>query len=260
MALHYASTAYVDTHFKRLLDYLDESGLKDNTLVVFTTDHGISQMRSKNSLYDQGTEVALSMRLPSSLELDQGYAVEHLTQNMDLFPTFMEAAGLECPEGTEARSLWPLLRGEKYTPHEAVFLERNCHGERYGAGHERRMVDMWDPTRAVRTNEYLYIRNLRPDIRERRPLRHELTGFVTRPFFQDGIVWEHEPTGPRPEEELYHITYDPVNQNDVADRPEYAGIKKRLSRMCDTWMEKTDDFCLRGEQPQPHREQNVEII
>jgi hypothetical protein len=122
------------------------------------------------------------------------------------------------------------------------------------------MVDMWDPTRAVRTNEYLYIRNLRPEVRERRPLRHELNGFITKPWFQGGIVWEHEETEARSTEELYHIAHDPVNQNDVANRPEYAAVKKQLSDMCDTWMEKTDDFVLKGEQPQPHREQSVEII
>ncbi len=260
MAHHYASTKYVDIHFQRLLDVLDEKGLSENTLVVFTTDHGITQMRSKGTLYDQGTEVALAMRLPGFLGLKQGYAVNHLTQNMDLFPTFMEAAGLECPPETEAGSLWPLLRGEDRQPNEAIFLERNYHGEPYGTGKERRMVDMWDPTRAVRTNEYLYIRNLRAEVRERRPLRHELKGFRTKPWNQDGIVWEYDPTGPRTSEELYHVTLDPVNQNDVADRPEYAEVKKKLAEMCDKWMKETDDFVLRGEQPSPHREQAVEII
>jgi N-sulfoglucosamine sulfohydrolase len=109
-----SSIRYMDHHVGRLLAALDESPYADNTMVVFTTDHGIATdaRRDKGTLWERGTEIALLIRPPKGLP--RGYAVDHLLQNIDFHPTFCEALGLPIPAGRNGRSFWPLLTGSDY--------------------------------------------------------------------------------------------------------------------------------------------------
>ncbi len=241
-----AAIRYMDQHFGRLLEGLKRLDHDRDTLLVFTTDHGIGGPRSKGTLYDRGVEIALLMRLPESRMA--GATCDHLVQNIDFAPTLIEAAGVPCPAQIQGRSFWPLLSDDAYEPHEEIFLERNFHGEwRVPSSLESGYADRFDPMRAIRTNDYHLIRRFDPTIK----------GSPWLPLERD--VWANGPTDlfgdpllrkPRPEYELYHVRHDPQEFVNVAERPEFRHVRADLDARLTQWMEQTDDFILRQETPQ----------
>ncbi len=243
----HASLRYLDFHFGRLLEAVDELGLRDNTLIVFTTDHGISHQRAKGHVYTGGVEISLLMRPPGGL--NQGRAVPHLIPNIDLLPTLLDAAEAAVPDGLNGRSFWPLIAGRNYRPHHQIFIERNFHGE-HPDRHAANYVDKYDPQRSVRTPEFCYIRHMRPDARPRPLYRHEITGCEEIPGRKMG---EFLPVADqlRPADELYDTRHDPWEQDDLTNRPEYAGIKNELAARLDQWMRETDDPALKDQMPPP---------
>ena len=105
--------ASVDDNIGRVLDYLDKSGLAENTLVVYTSDQGFYLGEhgwfDKRFMYEESFRTPLVMRLPSKIKKGK---IEELVQNIDYAPTFLELAGVEIPSEIQGKSLLPLLKGE----------------------------------------------------------------------------------------------------------------------------------------------------
>lgn len=247
-----ASIAYMDRHFQRLLEAVDNLGLAGNTVVIFTTDHGIANHRAKGTLYDRGTEISLMVRMPGGTAA--GRRVDDLVPNIDLAATVLDAAGVTPPEGMNGRSFLPLITGGAYRPWDAIFTERNFHGEHAFPGetsNDRGFVDRYDPVRAVRTRDFHYIRNFEPEVRPRAWIPPELPP-DWQPCEGDNDMWPPE-TEPRPEEELYHVPHDPAEFCNVAEHPEYEAVRADLEQRLLAWMRETGDHVLRGEVPRrPH--------
>lgn len=106
----------VDRNIGRVLDYLDESGLADNTLVVYTSDQGFYMGEhgwfDKRFMYEQSFRTPLLMRLPGGIKGD----IPEMVQNIDYAPTILDLAGVEIPEDIHGESLLPLLKGEEWKP------------------------------------------------------------------------------------------------------------------------------------------------
>ena len=104
----------LDDNVGRVLDYLEEKGLLDNTLVVYTSDQGFYMGEhgwfDKRFMYEESMHTPLIMRLPAGY--DRRGDIDELVQNIDYAPTFLEIAGVEIPEDIQGVSLMPLLRGE----------------------------------------------------------------------------------------------------------------------------------------------------
>jgi len=237
-----AAMRFMDAHFGRLIEGLSRLGHDRDTVVVFTTDHGIAAPRAKGTLYERGVETALLIRMPDGV--CAGAAIDRLTPNIDLVPTLLEAAGADVPANLPGRSFWPLLRGRPCAAHDAIFTERNFHGEQRVHGREGDFIDRYDPVRAVRTDRFHYIRYFDPGVKGQPWLPFETP--------VDGIAGEWglpAPRRPRPEEELFDVMQDPQEFVDLAARPEYRAVKADLSARLRRWMEETDDFALRGDVP-----------
>lgn len=240
---------YMDGLIGRLREQIDRLGYRRNTILVFTTDHGIDNLRAKGTLYDRGVEVSLLMQLPEAMR--NGIVVDDLIQNIDIAPTLLEAAGIDVPPDMQGKSFWPVLSGSAYQPHEALFIERNFHGQRPWLGDRwaEEHTDVYDPVRAVRTKDFHYIRYFDPGAWPRLPLPHEIAQVAS-----DCDRYYRSPwpllTGPRAEEELFHVTHDPGELRDVATQPEYAAVKQDLAERLDAWMRQTDDHVLTGAVPQ----------
>lgn len=105
----------LDDNVGRVLDYLKEKGLLDNTLVVYTSDQGFYMGEhgwfDKRFMYEESMHTPLIMRLPKGLDC-RGDITE-LVQNIDYAPTFLELAGVEVPQDIHGASMLPLLKGEK---------------------------------------------------------------------------------------------------------------------------------------------------
>jgi arylsulfatase A-like enzyme len=237
---------------------LQTAGRLENTLFVLTGDNGVPGFpRGKTQMYDLGSAAPLLVRWPAKIK--PGRTVEDIVNLMDLAPTFLEAAGLKIPATMDGRSLMPQLVASRSGWVEASRQSAVFGRERHYA--DARPGHLPYPSRAIRTPEFLYIRNFKPD---RWPLGEPtgITGSAAPAFdlvanydllgqapFRDcdasptkGWLVEHRADsagkkafelsfGTRPAEELYDLRNDAGQISNVIDRPAYAESRKRLSTL-----------------------------
>jgi iduronate 2-sulfatase len=117
---YYASVSFMDAQVGRVLAALDYMGLRDNTIVVFTSDHGYHlgehEFWQKSSLHEESARIPLIIAAPGKLPA----VCSSLAQLMDLYPTLVEMCGLELPEHLQGRSLAPVLDDPQARIHEFV--------------------------------------------------------------------------------------------------------------------------------------------
>jgi arylsulfatase A-like enzyme len=125
--LYDGEIAFTDVQVGRVLDALDSLGLAQNTIVVFTSDHGEILYEHEYyfghdiALYDECTMIPLILRIPGLAAVR--HRVGGLVQSIDIFPTILESLGLECPAEVEGKSLVPLARGTAEASVECGFSE-----------------------------------------------------------------------------------------------------------------------------------------
>ena len=231
MAVFYHRIKQADRQMGRIFDALERSGLAEDTLVVFTTDHGAPIPRAKTTMYDPGLRTALIIRWPG--RIPAGSRSDALLSNVDLLPTVLELANVGVPTGLHGRSFAGLLTGGDYEGRKEVFAEMTWH-------------TYYCPTRAVRTTTHKYIRNYRPHY----PMVVE-GGAIVR--CGPEVIEEHY-SAPLPEEELYDLETDPYELEDLARDKEYASLKESLRGRLFDWLKATDDPILRGPVPNPKPE------
>lgn len=201
---YHASVAYGDLEFGRVLDMLDALGLAENTLVIFTSDHG--DMLGDHDLlvkgaffYDPNVRVPLIMRWPAGF--DGGQRVSGLVQLHDLAATILAAAELSekeiAPWMPDARDLLPLARGKASQAHDAVYCCYRNSG--MGAGHR-----YWDPP----VNATMIRRG-----------RYKLN------------VWHGTGAG-----ELYDLERDPMEQDNLWEVPAMKQVKANVCKVLDGWL------------------------
>ncbi len=220
----------VDRAVGQIITTLKETNLWDNTLVIFTTDHGIAMPRAKGTLYDPGVGTALIMRGPG---LEHGRVESSLLSNVDLLPTILEYVGAPLPGKLDGRSFLPLLRGGAYTKRSHIYLEMTWH-------------DRYDPVRGLRTDRFKYIRSF-----GRRPLVYIPADIYDSPSGQ--VVREEYYGSQRPGEELYDLENDPFEKKNLIGQPGYGSIADGFRKQLQEWMEATGDPLLQG--PVPAREE-----
>jgi arylsulfatase A-like enzyme len=236
-----------DTTVWEALSVLEEAGELENTLVVITSDNGMPFPRAKASLYDFGTHMPMAVSWPAKIvKPDRNY--EGFVHLSDLAPTFLEAAGMEVPVEMTAKSLMDVFSGKEKIPRESAYtaMERHDGCREGGKGY---------PCRAVRTKDYLYIRNYEPG---RWPSGNPDASYCARaiPFGEvdssptktllmdrkeEFQVYYDLAFGMRPSEELYDLRSDPDQLNNLATLPEYSDILKKLSTQLQEYTARTDD-------------------
>jgi arylsulfatase A-like enzyme len=221
----------VDAAVARIVAALDGAGLGHRSLLLFTADHGLAFPRAKGSLYDAGIEVALLVRWPSGAAT--GIVREELVSNVDVLPTFLEAAGVPVPENVQGQSFRPLLRNPAATTpsREAIYAEKTYH-------------EHYDPQRCVRTHRHKLIQHFEVSNRAYVP------GDIARaPSFPAAIA---DLAPERGMLELYDLVLDPGEQRNLADDPDWGDELGRLGRRLREWMRGTDDPLLRGPIASPY--------
>ena len=253
LADYFGEVAAWDAAIGVLLEELEATGERENTLVVISGDHGAPGFpHGKCNLYAFGTGVCLAVTGPG---VRGGRIVDDLVSLTDLAPTIIEAAGLKPPEVMTGRSLWPIIQSEKsggVDPNRTeVFTGRERHVE-------NARVDFTPyPQRAIRTPEHVLILNFRPDrwplgdpyrlTDGPEPTMEELENntHVTLPDEDAGPTkaWlvgarQTDRWGPhfekvygkRPEVELYDLVSDPHEMTNVGNDPAYAAVRERLEQ------------------------------
>jgi len=249
---YYVEVQRFDSQVGQLLAALEKSGRAENTIVVVTSDNGMPFPRAKANLYEYGTHMPLAVMWPAKVK--GGRTVEDFIGFTDFAPTFLEAAGLKALPEMTGRSFLGLLLGKPQSGRDKVFLERERHAQ-------VRKGDLSYPIRAIRTKKFLYIRNLRPQLWpagdpekwkavgpfgdiDRSPTKDFILQHRNDPRFER---YFRLACAKRPAEELYDLAKDPGELHNVADKAEYAEVKRRLRRELDRWMEETGDPRAKGE-------------
>lgn len=115
--------ASIDDNIGRLLDYLDEAGLSENTIVVYTSDQGFflgeHGWYDKRFMYEPSLKTPLIVRYPK--EIKAGTTSDELVMNLDFAPTFVDEAGLPVPDEMQGRSLSPIFNGTAEDWRESVY-------------------------------------------------------------------------------------------------------------------------------------------
>ena len=245
---YYLEVQRFDSQVASLIALLERRGELDNTIVVVTSDNGMPFPRAKANVYDAGSRMPLAIRWPRRVKA--GTVVDAFVSHTDLAPTFLEAAGLTVPADMTGRSVLPLLDGSpaRQAGRDRAFIERERHAN-------VRRGDLSYPARAIRTAEYLYIRNYRPD---RWPAGDPELYIAVGPFgdIDDGpakqLLLKERQTPPtskffdlamakRPAEELYDLRTDPAALVNVAAEPSHAAARDRLKKELEAWQRQTTD-------------------
>ena len=243
---YYFEVQRFDTDLGRIIETLERAGELSNTIIVVTSDNGMPFPRAKANVYDAGARVPLAIRWPGVVK--PGTAIDSFVSLTDIAPTLLESAGLKPPETMTGRSLLPAMKGESQPGRDRVFIERERHAN-------VRRGDLSYPVRAIRTSDYLYIRNFRPD---RWPAGDPEQHVAVGPFGDidggpsksllldkrtDSSVASHFQlaTAKRPAEELYDLRRDPEQLENVAGQPAHQAAQKRLRAELERWLRETGD-------------------
>ena len=212
-----------DTHMGRIFAALDASGLRENTIVIYTSEHGPDYPHMKQTLYDAGLKVPLIICWPDHINAGQRF--DALVSSVDLAPTLLELAGIEVSQTFHGRSFANLLTGGHYEPRSELFAEFTWH-------------NYYQPIRAIRTSNAKYILNFRPN------MPSVIGPALTRIFGHD--LLEQYYSDPLPEEEFYDLLLDPHELTNRADDPNYASTRQDLRTSLMDWLQTTGDPILEG--------------
>ncbi|MFN7919280.1 MAG: sulfatase [Bryobacteraceae bacterium] len=243
---YYAEIEWFDRQLGRALTALEATGELDRTLVVVTSDNGMPFPRAKVNLYDWGVRMPLAIRWGDRIK--GGRVANEFASHVDFAPTFLEAAGVNAPQGMSGRSLLPLLDGKAGPARDRAFtsMERHTMCRPDGAGY---------PMRALRTAEYLYIRNFAPD---RWPTGGEFLssnrtthGDIDAGPSKDEVLSARAELciARRPAEELYVVADDPDQVRNVAQDPKHSATMAKLRGDLEGYLRQTGDPRMAGQDP-----------
>ncbi len=231
---------WFDLHLGRMLEALERAGEIENTLIAVTGDNGLPFPRAKANLYDDGTHVPLAVRWGAGAK--GGRTVDDFISLSDLAPTFLEAAGLRPTAAMTARSFLDLLQSAESglldPRRNRVFTGRERHTQAQPSG------PGGYPMRSIRTSDYVYIRNYRP---ERYPAGSEngqnpFSDIDPGPTKSYMMQHRGDPAvgnlfelgfGKRPAEELYDLRSDPAELRNRAADPALAAVRANLAAELD---------------------------
>ena len=234
VANYYQAIRYVDMQLGRVMQALTETGLDRDTLIFFTTDHGIGLPYMKKNLTDGGCGVALMLRLPDGT--GRGGVVDALVTHMDIYPTLCELIGAKIPDWAEGRSLMPLINGEADRIHDEIFLEQSYHGS-------------YAPLRAVRTERYKYVRRYGEE--SSRAYFNTDGGEIFKFLIKHGYDKLEIP-----EEQLFDLYFDTQESCNVIGNSNYTKIADELRLKLKNWQVRTSDPILTDSVPLPPNNKN----
>jgi arylsulfatase A-like enzyme len=250
IADYYASVMSFDKEVQEAMRLLEENGMAKNTIIVVCSDNGWMMPRGLGNLYDFGTKVPLIISWPNHIK--ENRVITDFVSLNDLAATFLEFAGEKVPERMTARSLKSILISDKEgrinQDFNRVFVARERHAmaRKGGLGY---------PSRALRTDDYLYIRNYEPSRWPAGdpPLFADIDGHMLQYYSPTKeYMMEHKEDPAvkqlykdsflkRPKEELFDLRKDPFQLNNVAHLDEYKDVLVQLSKELNNYLVETED-------------------
>ncbi|MCK5206647.1 MAG: sulfatase-like hydrolase/transferase, partial [Cyclobacteriaceae bacterium] len=240
-AQYYDKIEDLDGQVAAILKELEDAGLAENTIVGYYGDHGGVIARSKRFVYESGTHVPMIWRFPDKYKhlapAKSGSKLDRLVSFVDLAPTMLSLVGVEVPEYMQGKAF---LGDQQTQPREYVHLFRG------------RMDERIDMVRAVRNKQFRYIKNYMPHRIYGQYIEYLWRAPSCRSWEEaykagtcnkaQSAFWEQKPP-----EELYDVTVDPWEVNNLADDPKYADVLERMRGEKERWMSEIRDTGLMPE-------------
>ena len=232
------SAQLMDDQVGEVLKVLEEKGWSENTIIYFFSDHGRPFTRGKSFLYDSGIEIPLIIKSPSGLKwndyLPNGSINDQLLSSLDIVATSLSMAGIPKPAQ---------LQG-------SIFLGENVEAKRdFIYATANRSGEVFFKSRAVRSNQYKYIRNYNNGFsvneastayrKANHPIYHLLNILAERDELD---VAQRQLTLPLSEEELYDITSDPFEIRNLAGDPAFEKELQAMRDRLSEWQKETTDY------------------
>jgi uncharacterized sulfatase len=250
---------WFDNHLVRMIDLLEEKGELENTLIIVTSDNGMPFPRAKANLYEYGTHMPLAIMWGNKIK--GGRTVDDFISAIDFAPTILGVADIEIPEAVTGKSFLDILESSEeglIDPNRDMVvtaIERHTYCRPGGLPY---------PSRAIRKGNWTYIVNFEPG---RYPAGHpeflghtqqvygDIDGGITKTYM---ISNKDNPDvsglfelgfGKRPGEELYDISRDHYQLNNLAGDPAYDSIKMELKDEMFNYLTETNDPRMKNESP-----------
>lgn len=203
---HNRSVVSIDEGLGRVLDYLDENGLTENTLIIYTTDNGFYLGEygwyDKRFMYEPSLRIPFLMRYPAQVRA--GQVEERMLMNIDVAPTILDFAGIEVPEVMQGESLKPLVTGKDVEWRDHIFYS---YYENTWAMSGFKQEDLSDPSfnffTAHRVGPHRGIRSDRYKLIE---------------YYSENEYWE-----------FFDLEADPNELRNAYDDPQYADLIKTMT-------------------------------
>ena len=225
IARHADNVTHLDQQVGEILDALDKSGQRENTIVVFMVDHGRGLPREKRWCYTAGLQLPFLVRWPARVE--PGTVDHRLISWVDIAPTLCSLTGTPIPDRFDGTAFLGEATGEERS---VCFAGRD------------RMDEAFDRTRCARNHTHHYLRNFYPELpwaqriryMEHMPTMKELRRLhAAGELTGDAAAFMAET---KPPEELYDVNADPHCVRNLADDPAHAAAKAELSSAMDAWL------------------------
>jgi len=231
LAKYYMSAERADKGLLKLIEILKETGHWDDTIILFTSDNGRPFTGAKANLYEPGIRLPFVFRNP--FQDKQGISTDAMINFTDITPTLLDFAGVDISKyNFHGRSFKDQLGVEKSVGFDTVFASHTFHE-----------IQMYYPMRMIRDREYKFIWNLAYgqyfplgvvgkhflDLVSRNNLE-----FIGKRKVRDYLI--------RPKFELYNLSKDPNEINNLAYNPEYAELVKFYKNRLNKFQKDTDDI------------------
>ena len=229
VAQHCDAVRVDDDHIGKILAGLKGSGLEENTIVVYLSDHGANHLvRHKQMPTEGGLHVPFMLRGPEKWVPNQG-ARKDLVSTLDLTATTLSWAGIQLPDWYEGRNLF----AKDFKPRQWV------------ASAKDRLDHTIDRVRTIRTEKFRYTRNykldrilLQPQYRDGQDYLKNLQELYAAGKLSDDLKRIY--FGERPKEEFYDVSKDPAQVNNLVGDPKLTKELNRHRKLLDTWLAKGD--------------------
>lgn len=232
LASYYNEIARLDYYVGEVEKELTRQGILENTIVIFMSDNGRPFPGSKTRVYDTGMRTPFIVKWPQGMS-HKSEICNSLVSSIDIAPTLLTLAGATVPETMQGRSFNPLLQKPATPFRKYVFSEHNWH-------------DYEAYERAVRTKDFLYVSNKRPELDNggsidvnQNPSANALkqaqaSGKLTK-IQEDFLI------KPRSEEEFFDCRKDPIQAHNEINNPKYAKRVAELRSVLKEWQDITGD-------------------
>ncbi|GEP96350.1 sulfatase family protein [Chitinophaga cymbidii] len=229
IASYYNEIGRLDYYLGELNKALEQQGIADNTLIIFMADNARPFPGSKTRLYDRGVKTPFILQWPKSIA--RGGVCSSLVSSIDIASTLLELAGLKPAETFQGKSFAKLLRHPEQPFRNYVFAEHNWH-------------DYEACERSVRTKDFFYLLNLRPQLSNvgAKDVNTGASALALHKAAGNLTALQADPyIAPRPAEELYDLKNDPAQEHNLVNDPAYKKQLAELKKILSQWRTQTAD-------------------